>query len=161
MRLAAIHGTAMSGNTYTAKISWTADGDFASGRYQRAHTWQFDGGATIRAAASPHNVPLPYTDPTAIDPDEALVAAASSCHMLWFLHMAKDAGYVVTRYEDAAEGTVGETPEGRTGFTRITLKPDIGFAGIGPDTPQLRELHRQAHARCFVANSLRCDVVIA
>ena len=139
---------------YRAVVEWAGEGDFAANRYSRAHVWRFDGGAEIPASASPQVVPLPLCDPAGVDPEEALIASASACHMLWFLHLARDAGLVVTRYLDEAAGTVGEDGRGRTAFTRID------FAGIAPDAATLQRLHHAAHEACFIANSLRCEVVV-
>ena len=143
-----------------ATIEWEADGDFPSGRYSRAHRWRFDGGAVVPGSSSPHVVPLPMSDPAAVDPEEALVAAASSCHMLWFLHLAKDAGYEVARYRDEARGRMGKDDRGRLAITRITLRPDIAFVGEGPDAAALARLHHAAHEQCFIANSLRSEIVV-
>jgi organic hydroperoxide reductase OsmC/OhrA len=100
------------------------------------------------------------SDPAGIDPEEALVASASACHMLWFLSLAQAAGLDVASYRDPAEGEMGRIAPGRTGFTRITLRPEIAFAGRRPDPAELDRLHHQAHERCFIANSLTCEIVI-
>jgi organic hydroperoxide reductase OsmC/OhrA len=100
------------------------------------------------------------SDPAGVDPEEALVAATSSCHMLWFLHLAREAGLVVTRYRDEASGRMGKDGRGRTAITRISLRPAIGFAGETPGAEALARLHEAAHERCFIANTLRCDVVV-
>jgi organic hydroperoxide reductase OsmC/OhrA len=105
-------------------------------------------------------VPLPMSDPASVDPEEALVASASSCHMLWFLHLARDAGLEVARYSDAAVGTVAKDDRGRIAMTRIVLRPRIEFAGPQPDAATLARLHHEAHERCFIANSLRTEIVI-
>ena len=86
--------------------------NFTDTRFGRGHEWSFDGGARVRASASPHVVPR-YSDPAGIDPEEAFVASLSSCHMLTFLWLAAKAGRVVERYEDAAEGVLEKTAEGR------------------------------------------------
>jgi organic hydroperoxide reductase OsmC/OhrA len=145
---------------YRATVEWAGEGDFAGGRYSRAHHWRFDGGAEVPASASPQVVPLPFSDPAGVDPEEALVASASSCHMLWFLHLARDAGLVVTRYLDEAVGHIGKDEGGRTAFTRIVLRPRIDFAGAAPDPEALARLHHGAHDSCFIANTLRCEVVV-
>jgi organic hydroperoxide reductase OsmC/OhrA len=146
---------------YRATVEWAGEGeDFAANRYSRAHVWRFDGGAEIPASASPQVVPLPFSDPTGVDPEEALIASASSCHMLWFLHLARDAGLVITRYRDEAVGHIGKDEHGRTAFTRIALRPRIDFAGEAPDAHTLERLHHAAHDACFIANTLRCEVVV-
>jgi organic hydroperoxide reductase OsmC/OhrA len=145
---------------YRAVVEWAGEGDFAANRYSRAHVWRFDGGAEVSASSSPQVVPVPLSNPAGVDPEEALIASASACHMLWFLHLARDAGLVVTRYVDEAAGTVGEDDRGRTAFTRIALRPRIDFAGTAPDAATLQRLHHAAHEACFIANSLRCEVVV-
>ena len=143
---------------HLATIRWIASGDFAKGQYARAHDWVFDGGATIRAAASPANVPGPYTDASAVDPEEALVAAAASCHMLWFLDLARRAGFTLASYTDAAKGhmTSGDKPY----IDRIDLFPKIEWTDSAPDKETLANLHHAAHENCFIANSIKADVIV-
>ena len=136
------------------------DGEFASGRYSRAHEWSFDGGAVVRGSSSPSVVPEPMSDASAVDPEEALVAAASSCHMLWFLSLAQKARIEVQSYRDEAVGAIGKDERGRVAITRITLRPEIGFSGREPGAEELRALHHQAHEKCFIANSLRSEIVV-
>ena len=95
-------------STHTATIRWAASPgeEYAKGQYSRAHEWVFDGGAVVRASASPAIVPAPWSDAEAVDPEEAFVASLASCHMLFFLDFARRAGLVVTEYEDAAEGVM-------------------------------------------------------
>jgi len=145
---------------HLATVEWRCDGDFRQGRYSRAHRWRFDGGATVAASASPGNVPAPWSDPAGVDPEEALVAAVSSCHMLWFLHLARDSGLDIAAYSDAAIGTLGQGPDGKVAMTRIALRPDIAFAGGQPSAKTLAGLHHAAHERCFIANSLKTEVVV-
>jgi organic hydroperoxide reductase OsmC/OhrA len=148
---------------YEARISWRRDGaKFTDQRYSRGHEWTFDGGVTVRASSSPLTVKLPYSVAEAVDPEEALVAATSSCHMLWFLSLAAQEGFVVERYADEAFGVMEKNAQGRLAFTRITLRPRIEFAGDRqPRAAELDDLHRRAHEECFIANSLRCEVVVA
>src|SRR3954470_944834 len=92
---------------YSASISWDKGAaPFVDKRYSRAHLWQFDGGVVVRASSSPHSVPVPYSDPGAVDPEEAFVAALSSCHMLWFLSIAAKHGFCVQSYRDDAVGVM-------------------------------------------------------
>lgn len=143
-----------------ASVRWESDGAFTSGRYSRAHELRFDGGAVVRGSSSPDVVPLPLSDPAGVDPEEALVAAVSACHMLWFLSLAQGAGWDVASYADEAEGVVGMVDRGRVAITRITLRPAIAFTGDAPDAAAVDTLHHQAHDRCFIANSLRTEVVV-
>lgn len=147
---------------YTANIAWRSDGgSFTDGRYSRAHRWHFDGGATVAASASPGIVPLPYSDPAGVDPEEALIAAAASCHMLWFLSLAARQGYTVQSYQDSAAGQLEPNEHGKMAFRRIVLRPRIEFSGAAPDAAQLQALHHAAHEECYIAHSLRAEIVVA
>ena len=143
-----------------AIVEWQSDGAFEDGRYSRAHLWRFDGGALVQASSSPNVVPVPMSDPGGVDPEEALIASASSCHMLWFLSLAQGAGLVVDRYRDEAEGILGKDERGRMALTAITLRPAVTFAGPPPNADELAALHHEAHTRCFIANSLRTEIRI-
>ena len=148
--------------THTATISWSAAAaDFASGRYSRGHIWRFDGGVEVAASSSPSVVPLPLSVEAAIDPEEAFVASLSSCHMLWFLSLAAEAGWVVTGYEDRAEGRMGRNPEGRLAMLEVVLAPDLRFHGASPSAAEIDALHHAAHDRCFLANSVTTEVRVA
>jgi organic hydroperoxide reductase OsmC/OhrA len=146
---------------HVAEIDWESDGGFADNSYSRRHRIRFDGGAVLTGSSSPDVVPEPMSDPAGVDPEEALIASAAACHMLWFLSLAQAAGHDVASYRDAAEGEMGRVAPGRIGFTRITLHPRIAFNGEGPDAEALDRLHHQAHERCFIANSLNCAIVVA
>lgn len=147
---------------YEARIAWNRDGAaFTDNRYSRGHEWSFDGGLRIPASSSPSVVPLPFSVPEAIDPEEALVASASSCHMLWFLNLAAKQGFLIERYDDDAFGVMEKNARGKLAFTRITLRPDIVFGGSRtPTDDELAALHHRAHDECFIANSLNFDVVV-
>ena len=144
---------------YTAEIVWQRSGeDFLSNTYSRRHLWSFDGGASVPGSASPHVVPVPMSDPAAVDPEEAFVAALSSCHMLWFLSLAAKRGFVVDRYRDAAEGEMAKNREGKIAMTVVTLRPEAAFHGQAPTRAELDALHHEAHERCFIANSVKTEV---
>jgi len=147
---------------HEARVSWTrGDAKFTDNRYSRAHEWAFDGGVSVRASSSPAVVPVPLSAADAVDPEEALVASASSCHMLWFLSLAARKGFVVDSYVDEARGEIGKNAEGKTAITRITLRPRIGFSGDKrPAAAELEALHHAAHEQCFVASSLKSEVVV-
>ena len=146
---------------FFATVAWQRDGqDFAGQRYSRGHAWQFDGGLTVPASSSPLSVPLPMSVAANIDPEEALVAATSSCHMLFFLSLAAQRGYVIDDYRDDAVGELGKNAAGRLAMTRIVLRPRIVFAGEAPSPEALAALHHDAHERCYIANSLTADVVV-
>jgi len=149
-------------STHIAEIAWALrpGEDFPNGRYSRGHSLSFDGGATLAGSASPHVVGR-WAVPEAVDPEEMLVAALSSCHMLTFLHRARLAGFVVGVYRDRAEGVLAEIAPGRRAVTRVTLRPEIAWAGGEPDVEALARLHHEAHAECFIANSVTTEVVVA
>jgi organic hydroperoxide reductase OsmC/OhrA len=147
--------------TFDAELAWERGAQaFTDQGYSRAHTWRFDGGLAVPASSSPLSVPLPMSDPAAVDPEEALVAAASSCHMLFFLSLAAARGFVVDSYRDQATGILDLDELGRLAMTRIVLRPRIAFAGEAPDAALLAQLHHEAHARCYIASSLRGEVVV-
>ena len=145
---------------YHATIAWQRDGQpFSDRRYRRHHQWRFDGGAVVAGSSSPQVVPLPMSDPAAVDPEEAFVASLSSCHLLWFLDLACRAGWVVDDYRDDASGEMARNAEGRLAMTRVTLRPCVRFAGTRqPDADEIARLHEAAHQACFIANSVRTEV---
>jgi organic hydroperoxide reductase OsmC/OhrA len=147
---------------YVATVEWSrGDQDFTGNRYSRAHDWRFDGGAVVRGSSAPSSVPVPMSDPTAVDPEEALVAATSSCHMLFFLAFAARAGFVVDRYRDDAVGIMGKDERGKTSITAVTLRPAVVFSGDArPDRGALDDLHHRAHDACYIANSIRAEVTV-
>lgn len=148
--------------TYRAGVDWSLKPgeDFAAGRYGRAHTLSFDGGALVPASASPHVVGK-WADPAGVDPEEMLVAALAGCHMLTFLHKARLAGLVVRAYRDEAAGVMAEIAPGRHAVTKVTLRPRIAWEGREPGPAELDALHHAAHDECFIANSVRCEVVVS
>jgi hypothetical protein len=146
---------------HTATVEWSrGEQGFSDNHYSRAHDWTFDGGAVVRGSSAPSSVALPMSDPAAVDPEEALVAALSSCHMLFFLAFTARAGFVVDRYRDAAVGVLGRDDLGRMSITLVTLRPAVDFSGEGPDAEALAELHHRAHEACYIANSVRAEVRI-
>ncbi|MEJ2492718.1 MAG: OsmC family protein [Ignavibacteriaceae bacterium] len=148
---------------YNVKIEWKKKEDeiFTDKKYSRAHKWTFDSGIELKASSSPHVVPLPYSDENAVDPEEAFVAAVSSCHMLSFLPLAADKNYIVKSYEDNAEGVLAKNKDGILSMTKITLKPKIVFIGDNiPTKEKLDEIHHKAHEQCFIANSVNTRISI-
>lgn len=147
---------------FEAKLEWQRNGqDFLGQRYSRAHAWHFDGGAIVPASSSPLSVPLPMSDAAAVDPEEALVAAVSSCHMLFFLSIAAKRGHTVDSYIDHAVGLLEKNAQGKMAMTRITLRPAIAFAGTAPPgEEELHAMHHEAHDKCYIANSLNTEVVV-
>ena len=150
-------------STYTAMIRWSrsSDGDFAKGQYSRAHEWAFDGGAKVPASPSPHVVTAPWSDPAGVDPEEAFVASLSSCHMLFFVDFARRAGFVIDSYVDEAEGVLTKGADGKTAMTRVTLRPRVEWSGDKrPTEAEIADLHHKAHDACFIANSVKTEVVV-
>lgn len=147
---------------HSATIRWTRTGpDFLGRKYSRAHTWSFDGGLTVPASPSPHIVPAPWSDAAAVDPEEAFVASVSSCHMLWFLHVACEAAFIVEGYEDEAVGVMTRGERGVPWISRITLRPRITWSGDRvPTAAEVEHLHHLAHEQCFIAASIKTEVVV-
>jgi organic hydroperoxide reductase OsmC/OhrA len=147
---------------YKAGVSWKRGADvFTDLKFSRAHQWSFDGGITVPASASPHVVRLPYSRAEALDPEEAFVAALSSCHMLTFLYLAAKQGYVVDSYDDAAVGVMTKNARGKLFVSRVALRPTIAFSGAKrPSEADLHKLHHDAHEECFIANSVLTEVVV-
>ncbi len=145
---------------YTTVVAWNRDGaTFTDNRYSRGHRWLFDGGVEVPASSSPHVVPPPLSVVAAVDPEEAFVASLSSCHMLWFLSIAAKRGFVVDSYRDEAAGTLAKDPSGKPAMTRVTLRPEVRFAGDGrPTDAEEAAMHREAHEQCFIARSVKTDV---
>jgi organic hydroperoxide reductase OsmC/OhrA len=149
---------------YVADVLWRrgAGEAFVDSRYSRAHVWRFDGGVVVPASSAVASVPLPYSKSENVDPEEALIAAAASCHMLTFLHLAAKSRLMVDSYEDHAVGTMSADERGRKSITRIVLRPNIRFSGPhAPDAALIERLHHEAHEECYIANSLRSDIAVA
>ena len=146
---------------YTVTIRWQrGDQPFTDNRYSRAHSWVFDGGVEVPASSSPHVIPLPYSRPDAVDPEEAFVASLSSCHMLWFLSIAAKRRFCVDDYVDDATGVLGKNSLGKLAMTRVTLRPKVAFAADRmPAMSEIVSMHHEAHAACFIANSVTTEVL--
>lgn len=147
---------------YCAQIIWNrGEQNFSDNKYSRGHEWKFDGGLTVPASSAPASVPVPLSVAENIDPEEALVAALSSCHMLFFLAFAGKQGYIVDSYEDNAAGIMEKNEKRRMSITRIELRPHAVFSGATiPTAEQILALHHLAHDHCYIANSIRAEVVI-
>jgi organic hydroperoxide reductase OsmC/OhrA len=147
---------------YTAELLWVrGEGeDFLGNKYSRRHLLRFDGGAEVPGSSSPHSVPLPMSDASAVDPEEMFVASLSSCHMLWFLALAAKRKFCVDRYADAAVGVMEKNTQGRVAVTRVTLRPGVVFSGERlPTRAEIEHLHHEAHEACYIANSVKSEVV--
>jgi organic hydroperoxide reductase OsmC/OhrA len=152
---------------YSAEVIWErGQALFTDNRYSRKHRLRFDGGLEVPGSSSPQSVPLPWSDPAAMDPEEAFVAALSSCHMLWFLSIAAQRQFCVDRYRDLASGTLGQNGERQWCMTQVTLRPEIEFSGSSlPTRAEIEAMHEAAHEQCFIAHSVttlvRCEPVFS
>lgn len=147
---------------HKATISWKRNGpDFLKGKYSREHTWTFDGGVTVPASPSPHVVATPWSNPAHVDPEEAFVAAVSSCHMLTFLYIASQQGFQVDSYDDTAIGVMTKNEKGVPWVSLVALHPRIDYSGGKRPTPaEVEHLHHLAHEQCFIANSIKTEVKV-
>ncbi len=147
---------------HNAIIDWKcASPDFLKGKYSREHTWSFDGGVTVPASPSPAAVPAPYSNPECVDPEEAFVAAVASCHMLTYLYLAYRQGFQVDAYHDEAVGSMTQNEHGIPWVSSIRLNPRITYSGQKmPTSSQEHDLHHLAHQQCYIANSIKTEVLI-
>jgi len=145
---------------YLARIHWERGAAvFTDNRYSRGHTWRFDGGVEVQASSSPNVVRVPLSVEAAVDPEEALVAALSSCHMLFFLSFAARGHWRVDAYTDAAVGVMGRNAAGKEAMVRVTLRPRVIFSGERlPARTDVEALHHRAHEECYIANSVTTEV---
>jgi len=143
---------------YQAAVEWTGNRGAGTRDYRaygRDHAIEAPGKPAIPGSSDPAF----RGDRTRWNPEELLLASASTCHMLWYLHLASEAGVIVTAYRDAPEGTMVETADGGGRFTRMLLRPVVTISA--GDAAVARALHEEAHAKCFVANSLNFPVECA
>ena len=149
-------------STYTATVAWArpAGAVFKDNKYSRAHEWRFDGGVTVPASSSPKVVPPPLSKQDAVDPEEAFVAALASCHMLFFLFYAAKAGFIIERYEDQAVGEIGKNAQGAMAMLKVTLRPQVVWDERTPSSEELDDLHHRSHQACYLANSVKSEVVV-
>jgi organic hydroperoxide reductase OsmC/OhrA len=147
---------------HIATIHWKRTSpDFLKGKYSREHTWEFDGGLTVQASPSPSVVPMPFSNPAFVDPEEAFVASVSSCHMLTFLFIAGKKGFVVDGYRDESVGIMEKNEKGVPWVAAVILRPKIVFSGEKlPAQEELGQLHHMAHEQCFIANSIKSKVTV-
>jgi organic hydroperoxide reductase OsmC/OhrA len=143
---------------HTATIEWRRETpDFQYETYNRDHDWSFDAGITVRASANPGYL----GSESYVDPEEAFVASLSSCHMLTFLALAARKRYIVDDYLDQAVGILDKDATGKLAMTKVTLRPRVAFSGEKvPSADELHQLHDRAHQHCFIANSVKTEVVV-
>lgn len=146
---------------HRATITWTmGQGEFLKGRYSREHTWTFDGGVTVPASPAPTSVKAPYSNAANVDPEEAYVAAISSCHMLTFLWVASQQGLDVTSYVDEAVGVMTKNERGTPWVSSVVLHPRVTYASTHPNQEVEEELHHKAHEACYIANSVKTTITV-
>jgi organic hydroperoxide reductase OsmC/OhrA len=143
---------------HLATITWKrTSADFAVESYNRAHQWAFDAGVVVPASAAPAY----RGDTDRVDPEEGLVASLSSCHMLTFLFEAARKRFVVDSYEDQAVGVMTKGDAGKLWVSRVTLRPRVTWSGEKrPSAEDIMQLHHRAHENCFIANSVKTEIVI-
>ena len=148
---------------HRATIAWQRQGpNFLRGHFSREHTWTFDGGVTVPASPSTTVIPAPWSNPAGVDPEEALVAAISSCHMLTFLYLAARQGFVVERYDDTAVGVLTKNEQRVSWVSSVVLDPRIEWGGDKkPSHEEEAKLHHLAHEQCFIANSVKTRITVA
>lgn len=147
---------------YRATSDWSLEdgADFPNGRYSRGHSVTFGSGFEAPGTASPHVVGNKWSVAGAVDPEEMLVGAINTCHMLSFLHIAREAGFVVTRYRDEAVGVMEKREDGEMWVSKVTLHPQITYQGPRPTEAERDRMHHQAHHICFIANSVKTEIVV-
>ena len=145
---------------YKATIEWQLTGEFRYETYSRAHSIDFGRGLRLAGNAAADNIPKTVAATAGVDPEQQFVASLSSCHMLWFLHLANRKKFIVERYVDEASGVLGKNAEGREAMTRVTLRPAITFSGTPPTPEQFAQLHEKTHERCFIANSVKTEIIL-
>ena len=148
--------------SYFATSEWTLEegGDFPKGRYSRGHSVLFGSGVNVPGTASHQVVGNKWAAPNAVDPEEMLVGAINTCHMLSFLHVAREAGFVVTAYRDAAVGVMEKRDDGEMWVSKVTLRPEITYQGRRPSEAEAHAMHHRAHEMCFIANSVKTEIVV-
>jgi organic hydroperoxide reductase OsmC/OhrA len=142
---------------HKATVKWSRGGkDFTYRTYSRDHVWTLNGNDVPASATTAY-----LGNPSRVDPEAALVAALSSCHMLTFLALAANKGFIVESYEDAAVGHLEKNAAGKLAITRVELHPRIAYGGSKqPSAADLDWLHDKAHKECFIANSVTTEVKV-
>lgn len=144
---------------HRAKIIWINNTQSLEyDNYPRDHEWQFDEGLTIKASAAPEY----FGNNSFVDPEKAFVASISSCHMLTFLAICSKKKLVVKEYIDKPVGFLEKNKDGTTSISRVVLKPDIKFISPEktPNPDDLKKIHMSSHKHCFIANSVKTQILI-
>ncbi len=146
-----------------AQIKWSKnkEDNFLEGNYSRVHQWVVNTNQIINISSSPDIVPVPMSDASLIDPEEALLASISSCHMLFFLSFCAKKKYIVNQYYDNPIAHLGKNKKGKMSILTAELNPVVKFEGLRiPTSKDIQKIHQLAHANCFIANSLRTEIRI-
>ena len=146
---------------HRATVEWQLAGEFRYETYSRLHNIDFGCGIRVPGNAAADNIPKTVAVAAGVDPEQQFVASLASCHMLWFLHLANRKKFIVQRYVDEASGELGRNAEGRDAMTRVTLRPTVTFSGTAPSVEEHLKLHEKAHERCFIANSVKSEIILA
>lgn len=149
-------------SSHNVTVSWQRGNEeaFTDQKYSRMHSWTFEGGIMVPASPSTHIVPLPFSNPNYVDPEQAFVASISSCHMLFFLDICSQEGIVVDDYRDEAKGYLERIGKNQMAMTKVILKPEASYSGdVIPAPGKLEEIHHKAHDLCFIANSVTTDII--
>ena len=143
---------------YTVNLLWKNESeDFSYKKYDRTHSWKFEGGIVVKASAAPEYLGKKEF----VNPEEAFAASLASCHMLTFLAIASMKKYTVAVYEDNAVAILGKNEKLRMAVTKLFLRPKVNFKGDNiPDKTIIDEMHHRAHTECFIANSVLTEIII-
>jgi organic hydroperoxide reductase OsmC/OhrA len=139
---------------HRAAVEWKRSGEFRHETYSRNHLVRFDG-FELTGRASPENIPPTSATGPGVDPEQAFVGSLSACHMLWFLALAAQRKWIVESYVDEAVGVLD-----KTWMSRVTLRPVVAFSGRRPSEEEHKALHHRAHEKCFIANSVKTEVIV-
>ena len=139
---------------HRATVEWQRAGEFRYESYSRCHVIRYED-IVVPGTAAPGNIPSPALGGPGVDPEQSFVAALSACHMLWFLHLACRENWVVERYMDEAVGVLD-----KTWVSKVVLKPVVTFSGKKPTKEEHEALHHRAHEKCFIANSVKTEVIV-
>jgi len=142
-------------HSYKADLTWVGHSDHAPSfkRHNRSYVLESEGKPPIPGSSDP----VFRGDPSRWNPEDLLVAALSSCHHLFFMYLCGQAGIEVLRYEDHADGTMQENPDGSGQFTQVTLRPKVRLA-LGSDVGKAEQIHHTSHEKCFIARSVTFPV---
>lgn len=137
---------------YTVRVTWTGNdgvGTSSYRSYRRDHQISHEWNSSIAGSSDP----VFRGDPNRWNPEQLLVASLSQCHMLWFLHLAAEAGVIVVAYEDNPVGEMKLNPDGSGQFTVVTLRPSVTVEAEDM-TSAAQDLHSAANRMCFIAQSV-------